>query len=178
VTLRDIAGELGMRAASLYNHAPGGKEQLFIMVTERGLARHESGIAEAVRTAQPSLSAQLRAIAQWLLTNTPLNFDRMYHSDMPAIAPAEAERLSRLAYQAIIAPIRQVMTAAADRAEIDRAHTETLAAVFVTSIEAIRELERRAKMPQPVALESVLHVLLDGARPRPSVGRADNERTG
>jgi hypothetical protein len=86
-----------------------GKEQLFIMVTERGLARHSTGIAEAVNTAQPSLPAHLRAIAQWLLRNTPVNFDRMYHSDMPAIAPAKAERLSRLAYHSIIAPIRQVV---------------------------------------------------------------------
>lgn len=166
VTLRDIADELGMRPASLYNHAPGGKEQLFILVTERGLARHVRGIAAAVAGAAPDLKAQLRAIAEWLLANPPINLDRMLHSDMPELEPAEAERLSYLAYQSLIAPIRQVVATAAARAEIDPAQASTLAAVFVTSIEAIRELGRRTNVPQAEALESVLRLLLDGASTR------------
>ncbi len=166
VTLRDIANELGMQPASLYNHAPGGKEQLFILVTERGLSRHAAGITQTVAAAEPQIEAQLRAIAKWLLTNPPINFDRMYHSDMPAISTADAERLSYLAYQSLIAPIREVVGAAAERMEIDPAHATTLSATFITSIEAMRELERRANMAQADALESVLRVLLDGARRR------------
>ena len=40
VTLRDIAQELGIRQASLYYHFPGGKEELYVTVTERGLQAH------------------------------------------------------------------------------------------------------------------------------------------
>ncbi|MBZ0309485.1 MAG: TetR/AcrR family transcriptional regulator, partial [Anaerolineae bacterium] len=40
VTLRDIAEAVGLRHASLYHHVPGGKEALFIEVTERTMKRH------------------------------------------------------------------------------------------------------------------------------------------
>ncbi|NDJ52513.1 MAG: helix-turn-helix transcriptional regulator, partial [Chloroflexi bacterium] len=44
VRLQDIAKELGIKTASLYYHAPGGKEELFVEVIERGLARHHQGL--------------------------------------------------------------------------------------------------------------------------------------
>jgi AcrR family transcriptional regulator len=45
VTLRDIAAGLGIRQASLYHHVPGGKEQLYVEVTERNLRRIRMGCA-------------------------------------------------------------------------------------------------------------------------------------
>lgn len=50
VTLRDIAAETGIRQASLYHHAPGGKEELFIEVMERIFDRHQNGLNEAMRS--------------------------------------------------------------------------------------------------------------------------------
>src|SRR5688500_2573667 len=103
VTLRDIGAAVGIRHASLYHHAPGGKEALFVEVTERHLERHRAGLVSVIAAAEPDLRAQLHAAAGWLLSQPPMDLIRMTYSDMPAIAEAHAERLSWLAYGAMIA---------------------------------------------------------------------------
>ncbi len=105
VTLRDIAEALGIRQASLYYHAPGGKEELFVQVTERGLERHRAGLETAISQAGEELREQLRAAARWLLSQPAMNFARMLRSDMPAIRESEANRLRLIAYQSLIAPL-------------------------------------------------------------------------
>jgi len=92
VTLRDIAVGLGIRQASLYYHAPGGKEALYVEVTERNLRRHHQGLERALRQAG-GMRVQLRAAAHWLLSQPPMNLSRMLRSDLPAIAQAHADHL-------------------------------------------------------------------------------------
>src|SRR4051794_12705996 len=69
VTLKEIADELGMRQASLYYHVPGGKEALFIEVSERGFHRHRQGLEEAITGAASDLREQLRGAARWILAH-------------------------------------------------------------------------------------------------------------
>lgn len=166
VTLRDIADALHMKQASLYNHAPGGKEELFITVTERNFTRHRVGIEHAIVQAGLDLRTQLHAIARWLLAQPPTNLQRMAHSDMPAISAVEAERLNTLVYQSLLEPIVKAATAAADRGDIRQEHAGMLAGTFLVSIEAIRELMPRAEAPQEVIVGNLIDLLLDGARPR------------
>ena len=166
VTMRDIANELGMKPASLYNHAPRGKEDLFIAITERNLSRHRAGIERAIAEARPELRAQLLAIAQWLLSQPPTNLQRMTHSDMPAIAEAEAERLSRLAYQSLLQPIMAAVRAAVERGEADRVRGPMLAGTFLVAIEGIRDLEQFTGMSEEIMANTVIDLLLQGAYPR------------
>ena len=60
VTMRDVADALGMRQASLYHHAPGGKAQLYREVFERMIDHHKAGLEAAVRSAGPEVRARLR----------------------------------------------------------------------------------------------------------------------
>lgn len=166
VTMRDIANEVGMKPASLYNHAPRGKEDLFIAITERNLVRHRAGIEQAIVEAEPELRARLRAIGRWLLSQPPTNLQRMQHSDMPAIAPAEAERLSWLAYQSILAPVAQLVRGASERGEIDRERAEMLPGTFVVAIEGVRDLEQYTGMSEELMASTVIDLLLQGAYPR------------
>ncbi|MEM8535450.1 MAG: TetR/AcrR family transcriptional regulator, partial [Chloroflexota bacterium] len=136
VTLRDIAEVLGMRQASLYNHAPGGKEELFVEVTERGLTRHRHGIEEAVAKVPVNLRAQLRAVARWLLSQPPLDLVRMTRSDMPAIDPANAYKLSRHAYESLLYPVEQLVQKAYERGETRMVSTKLFAGTFLTAISA------------------------------------------
>lgn len=166
VTMRDIANAVGMKPASLYNHAPRGKEDLFIAITERNLGRHRVGIEQAIGDAGPRLRPQLQAIARWLLSQPPTNLQRMQHSDMPAIASAEAERLSWLAYQSIIAPVAKIVRQAAERGEIGSETAVMLPGTFVVAIEGVRDLEHYTGMNEELMANRVIDLLLQGAYPR------------
>lgn len=118
VTLRDVAAAIDIRQASLYHHAPGGKEELFIEVMERIFERHKNGLNESMTNAEKDLRSQLRAVSRWLLTQAPMDLVRMTYSDMPAIKPEEAARLSELAYESMIMPVIAVLGAAHAAGEI------------------------------------------------------------
>ncbi|PJF24568.1 MAG: TetR/AcrR family transcriptional regulator, partial [Phototrophicales bacterium] len=118
VTLKDIAAAIGIRHASLYHHVPGGKQELFIEVTERNLARHREGIAAAIASSPLDVRAQLKAVAAWLIAQPPMDLIRMVNSDMPAIDPHEAWRLSKMASDAMIVPLHQLLEQAQARGEI------------------------------------------------------------
>ncbi len=119
VTLRDIAAEVGIRHTSIYHHAPGGKEQLFVEVVERNFNRHYEGLVQALAQAEPGLRAEVRAVGEWLMSQPPMDMVRMVYSDMPAIKPADAERLSMLAYESMILPLAHILEAAYERGEVD-----------------------------------------------------------
>ena len=58
--LREIADALGMRPASLYHHAPGGKGELWERVLDRALERHRTALNEAAASGAPNSPAALR----------------------------------------------------------------------------------------------------------------------
>lgn len=140
VTLRDIADALGIKQASLYYHAPGGKEELFVQVTERGLARHQNGLETAIQSNGSTLRAQLKAAARWLLSQPSLNYGRMLQSDMPAISASEAERLRMKAFAALIAPLQRAFQEGLPEGSAARAKAVHLAGAFLSVIEGVQNL--------------------------------------
>lgn len=169
VTLRDIAAELGMRHASLYYHVPGGKEELFEEVTTRTLTRHASGIQQALSIATPTLEAQLLALADWLVTQPPMDLLRMSFSDLPAISPERAERLSRLAYAALIGPVEHVLGQAQQRGEVADHNLPMVAGLLLGTIQSLFAAPASI-VGSPVQLRAMAHkavrVLLVGLLPR------------
>lgn len=169
VTLRDIATELGIRQASLYHHVPGGKEQLYVEVTERGLRRHLAGLEAAV-AAGIDLEAQLKAAARWLLSQSPVNIGRMVQSDFPAIGREHAERLIDVSFQCLILPVTRALMVAEARGEIQAPQPILLAASFVNMIEGLWSAGGGRPVPHSKVemADELIRVLLDGMRPRPS----------
>jgi AcrR family transcriptional regulator len=166
VTLRDIANALGIRQASLYYHVPEGKEQLFVMVLERGLERHRVALDRAIEEAAPNLREQLRASARWLLSQTPIDLARMVRSDIPAISHRHAQQLEQATYRALLQPIERALVAARDRGEIRLPHPMLVAVSFLTLIEGIHEAHRFTSVGKEAMAEDVIDILLDGLRPR------------
>ncbi|HMP39736.1 MAG TPA: TetR/AcrR family transcriptional regulator [Roseiflexaceae bacterium] len=162
VTLREIADELGMKQASLYNHAPGGKEQLFVEVTERSLRRHGEHLRQAIAAAEPNLRAQLRAAARWLLSQPPLNLDRMSTSDMPSIEPEVAQKLARLSADALFIPIDEIIAQAYRRGETRLTVPMMFAAMFLTIIESLHHAQQYSRIAPEVMADDVIDILLDG----------------
>ena len=166
VTLRDIANELGIRQASLYHHVPGGKEQLFVEVTERGLDRSRVELERVVAEAGNSLCGQLSAAAQYLISQPPFDLARMIRSDMPAISEVHARRLTRMALDSLVMPIELAFRAARERGDHMMPHDRLLAGAFLAIIETIQVSQRFSPMSAEEMAERMIDVMLNGLRPR------------
>ncbi|MFO7631851.1 MAG: TetR/AcrR family transcriptional regulator [Caldilinea sp.] len=160
-TLRDIATAVGIRHASLYHHAPGGKEELFVAVTMRTLQRHRNGLEAALASAPASIRAQLYAVADWLLAQAPMDLVRMVHADMPAIDPVQAERLSRLALDSLITPVEQALQAAARNGEINEEDLGVVAGGLVGMIESLHSIPDASVARDGRTRAQIAHRLID-----------------
>lgn len=165
-TLRDIATEVGIRHASLYHHAPGGKEELFVEVTERVLHRHRQALEAALALAPGTIRQQLYAAADWLLSQPPMDLMRMAHADMPAIKPEEAQRLSQLAHESLILPVERVLRAAARMGEIAYDDLGVVAGGLIGLIESLHAIPEasigRDGRTRAELAHRLIDVMLDG----------------
>ena len=149
--MRDLAEALDIKQASLYYHVPQGKEQLFVEVTERGLARHHQGIVQAAAEGGPDIQQQMTAIANWFIAQPPLKLFSMVDADMPALSPDNARRLMELSEQALFTPIIAAFDAAQQRGEIRPIAPERLAGLFLTMMEGILYISGARKNSPPAA---------------------------
>ncbi|MDX2162134.1 MAG: TetR/AcrR family transcriptional regulator [bacterium] len=163
VTVKDIAAAAGIHHASLYHHAPQGKTQLFVEVTERTIARHQAGIADAILSAGDDLRAQLYAIAAWMLTQPPLDMIRMVHSDVPALDADSGQHLLGYAYAAIQMPIEAVFQQAQQHGEIQPLDSGNLAGALFSMIQGTFTLPNAYLHRSRQALANeIIDVLLTG----------------
>lgn len=164
VTMRDVADALGMRQASLYHHAPGGKAQLYREVFERMIAHHRAGLERAIAEAGPELRARLRAISSWYGTQRPMHFLRMMTSDMPSLGDEEAQALAAPAYAALMRPIREAFAEAEAAGAIEPRDPDLLAGSFLAVLDAVDFAEARAygSADRVAMAHTMVDVLLDG----------------
>jgi TetR/AcrR family transcriptional regulator, cholesterol catabolism regulator len=165
VTLRDIAAEVGIRHTSLYHHVPGGKEELFVEVTERTLNRHRAGLTQAISAAGSDVRQQLYAASDWLLAQPPMDLIRMSNSDMPAIDKAHAHRLSQMAYDSMMGPIEAALEQAQARNEIAHHNLGLIAGGLlgmIESLHALPEFELDPGQRRSQLAHELIDVLLDG----------------
>ena len=167
ITLRDIAAEIGIRHTSLYHHVPGGKEALFVEVTERALTRHQTGLTAAIEGSASDIRTRLCAAATWLLEQPPMDLLRMMHADIPAIDPLHAQRLTELVYSTLIGPLEAALEQAHQRGEIGYPHSSTIAGGLFGMIESLHAIPTEAleRTRQEIAFE-LIDVLLHGLYPR------------
>ena len=165
VTLRDIAQALGVRQPALYYHVPGGKEDLFVEVTQRTLDAHRSGITQALdQTRSEPLAAQLRAVAAWLLGQPPLDLARLYRADLPALSPERADALRDQIAASLLAPLQDALQRAYQRGEVRLTDPHTVATVLLTSLDAVHDLHRTRGLPAHVIAQDVIDIFLSGIR--------------
>ena len=160
-TLRDIATAVGIRHASLYHHAPGGKEELFVEVTGRALQRHREGLGRALASAPTCLRGQLYAVADWLLAHAPMDLVRMAHADMPAIDAAQAERLSLLALESLVVPVEEALRAAAARGAVVDRDLDVVAGGLVGMIESLHAIPEKSLAHGGRTRSELAHRLID-----------------
>jgi len=165
VTMRDIAFEVGIRQASLYYHFPS-KEQLFVAVTERMFECHRTGLQKAICQNDTGLRSQLHAAAEWFLSQPPVHFLSMVHTDMPSLDEENIKRLSACFYQSIFEPLRQTFAQAQERGEIRNTHPEILAGFFLSVMESIPYVTTKPNTaPKELIVNEMMSILLDGLKP-------------
>ncbi|MCM8745036.1 TetR/AcrR family transcriptional regulator [Thermomicrobium sp. CFH 73360] len=164
VTLRDIAQELGIRQASLYYHFPGGKEELYVTVTERGLQAHREGLEQAITAAGASLEEGLRAVLLWLAGHAPVDLARMLLADFPAISEEHRKRLTDLALDCLVRPIESMLQAARQRGEGRDVDTRFAALAILSTAEAMHAQARLTNAEPTELVNSALPLLLSGLR--------------
>ncbi|MEL6342263.1 MAG: TetR/AcrR family transcriptional regulator [Myxococcota bacterium] len=164
VTLKDVARALGVKQAALYYHAPGGKEELFIAVTEHTLNRHRVGLTAALTDAEPRLTHQLRAAAAWMLSQPPLDLSRFLRADLPALSGDNAQRLHDLAHESLNAPLEDALQQAYQRGETRRFDPRTLTVMLLAALNAVHEMKTPDGLPLEVVANDIIDILLDGVR--------------
>jgi AcrR family transcriptional regulator len=166
VTMKDIANAVGIRQASLYYHFPS-KEQLFVAVSERMFERHRLGLQEAIDGNEDDLRSQLHAIGAWFISQPPIHFLSMVHTDMPLLNEENTARLSACSTQCIFEPICQMFAQAQQRGEIRDVRPQLLAGFFLSVIES---LAIATSLPdaasEEVIVNEMISVLLDGLQPQ------------
>lgn len=163
VTLRDIAAEVGIKHTSLYHHVPGGKEELFVEVVERNLARHRAGITEQLKRVPEGIRDQLHAISDWFLGQSPMDLVRMTQADMPALSSEASERLIQLTHQSILVPVECILRAAYERGELRNPETGLLAGGIVGLVQSLFSVPERAiRVSREEMGRRLIDALLDG----------------
>lgn len=168
VTMQEIADALEMRQASLYYHVPQGKEQLFVQVIERRLARHQNGLCQAIQSAPLILREQLAAALNWFSSQPPVNFLVMMQSDMPLLSAENQSYLGQLAYRATFAPLRQLFVEAQQRGEIRSSDGDTLAGLMLSIVDGMAYIHDHQPGAPPTAqmIDTILSIILEGLYPR------------
>lgn len=164
VSMRDLARALGMREASLYYHAPGGKEELYLAAQSRGLQQYGSELAEALRAAPDGLEAQLLAAAAWVLARSPLPLPGGLAADLQALSAESRETLLAQVREHLYAPVAGIFQEAAARAEWAGQAEERLAWLFLAMLESAMQASQAgvAAAPFEKAGGEVVALLLEG----------------
>ncbi len=151
VTLQDIAKAVNMRHASLYYYAPRGKEQLYVEVMERSFRRHGEGLTNAIIEAGDDFRAQIHAVAHWFATHPPIDLGRIVRSDMPAINPADAERLITLSLETLRVPISAIIRNAIRKGLVDLPDADFAAMGLVALLQSVHNIPQQF-VPTPESL--------------------------
>lgn len=164
--MQEIAAAAGIRQASLYYHFPS-KEDLFMAVTEQVFARHHQGLQQAIAAA-PDLRSQLEAVTRWFLSQPPLNFLSLLHTDMPALSQGSKQHLGSIVFPSIFDPLTDMFARARDRHEIRDVQPETLAGFLLTLMDGINLAGTTipTTSPKEVLADQMVTIFLDGLGPR------------
>lgn len=134
VSLRQLAAALGIQAASLYHHCPGGKPELYERSIEEVMGQVRGRLERAI--GELPFERALPAVAGELLACPPVDFRRIQEADLPALRAAGGapERVVGALHAGVHEPLRELI-AAGKRAGAVRARVdEDLAAAALSSL--------------------------------------------
>lgn len=169
VSLRALADDLGIKAASLYHHCPGGKAELYVRSLTVYLRDYQHRLEEAPGRAR--FPNAVFRMADWMLEHPPVDMQHILRVDLPHLEPGAAEQLVTALHEAVLAPLARVFEEA--RAVLRRSVEPGLAASAVLALVEGLGFSHLPPggSPSPTDLAAArkmvhagLSMLLDGAR--------------
>jgi AcrR family transcriptional regulator len=169
-SLRALASELGIQAASLYHHCPGGKAELYL----RSVRQFLDGYAERLLASRgkAQFPESLLRMAAFTLGENHVDFRRVITADIPNLPDSAQKELSDCLHAALLGPLVQEFEAAKRldkvRSRLDShlaaacvlSITDSLGGLHLSGTPSARELEAAEDM-----VRSGVTLLLEGARP-------------
>lgn len=149
VTLQDIAAAMNMHHVSLYYYVPDGKEQLYVQVMERMFKTHFEGLTDSIQqsiaqsgsvAAGDHFRAQIHAVAVWFANHPPLDLGRIVRSDLPLLAPADAEHIINTSLEYLRLPIANVLRDAAKDGLVIVTDPDLAAMAFIALIQSVHNI--------------------------------------
>lgn len=165
VTMNDIAAVLNVRKASLYYHAPQGKDQLYTEVMLRMLAEIGAGVRAALAKAEPDLRSQLLAIGLFHVTHPPFDTSRLFRTDIRALPPEFAHDVLMAGNAAIFEPVTTLIEQAQARGEIRAVDAHMVAVTFIVSVQSLHEESEYKHKPIEGLADQLVRLYMDGLRP-------------
>lgn len=104
-SLQDIGDALAIKAASLYYHFPGGKEEIYLEVLRSRLEKYKAQLEEMNRNSS-NIEDFLRAFAYWFIAQPTMNMQLIAQMDMPHLSEKGKMVASGLVTSSIFAPLR------------------------------------------------------------------------
>jgi len=129
LSLRDLADALGIKAASLYYHCPGGKRELYVRSLSAYLRDYRRRLDEARGRAR--FPAALFRLADWMLENPPVDAAAVLHA---ALEPTDEAQLTRGLHDAVLAPFAAIIEDGAKRGVVRGLVDPHLAAATVVAL--------------------------------------------
>lgn len=172
VKMQEIAAAVGIRQASLYHHFPS-KEQLFVVVLEQMLTRHQQGLQHAIAAAGSDLRAQLQAVAGWFCSQPPLHLLSMMHTEVAALSHEARERLSTMTRVTLFEPLVDLFTQAQMRQQIRAVDAGIVAGFLLSMMDGIDLAQTFPEsLSRQTMAELMISVLLEGLQ-RPATSELD-----
>lgn len=158
-SLGAIAGELGIKPASLYYHFPGGKEELYVAVLQAQLQSYREKIQDIAQLEQ-ALDRFLLTFANWYIDQPPMNMALISQMDMPYLTPKAQRAVMESVSKSIFQPIAQVI--ALSRASLKPIEPIRLVGIYITLLNGMSFALKQNYTQREKLIEDFISVLLHG----------------
>jgi AcrR family transcriptional regulator len=134
VSLRQVASQLGIQAASLYHHCPAGKAELYERSIEEVMGQVRGQLERAI--GELPFRDGLHAAAEALMSSPPVDFRRIQEADLPALEAAggSAERVMGALHAGVHEPLRELVQQGKAAGDVREDADEDLAAAALLAL--------------------------------------------
>lgn len=168
VVLRDIAEAAEIRQASLYYHAPGGKEELYVAVVMRAIERHHAALRAIVSAPSAGFEEDLIRVGLWMAAEPPMNVNRMVMSDLPQLSSEAADKIRSAIFQRLNEPLVTLFERGAANGELRVANVQLAIGAFRAMMQATEFARTFSGRTREMTVRDAVDLLMRGlGAPKP-----------